>query len=88
MITISLENVDQGDLFVSVTDLNQARSPVIVDKQRVNAGDSLLVDVQEDGQGSGKITWTAQRTDHPAKTAQRTVTVGAGEPVEVTTFFG
>ncbi len=88
MITVSVENVDQGDLFISITALNQAGSPVIVDKKRIKTGDSLPVDVQEDGHGWGKITWTAQRTEHPAKTAQRTVKVGAGATVEVTTFFG
>lgn len=88
MITISIENADHGDLFVSITDHNQAGSPVIVDKKRINAGESIPLDIQEDGHDSGKILWKAQRTDNPSKTAQQTVTPGAGDTVEVTTQFG
>jgi hypothetical protein len=88
MITIAVENADHGDLFVSITDLNQAGSPVIVDKKRVNPGESVPVDIQEDGHDSGKILWKAQHTDNLSKTAQRTVTPSAGDTVEVTTQFG
>jgi hypothetical protein len=88
MITVSIENDDQGDLFVSITDLNQAGSPLVVDKKRLNLGESMPVEVQEDGDESAKITWMAQRTDKPAQTARRTVTPGAGDTVEVTTQFG
>lgn len=88
MITVSIENSDQGDLFVSVTDLNRAGSPVIVNKARVNAGESIQVDIQEDGHDSGKILWKAQRTDKPSQTAHRTVAPNAGDTVEVTTQFG
>ena len=88
MITINVVNEDQGDLFVSVTDLNRAGSPIVVNKVRINEGDSLPVEVQEDGHGNGKMTWAALRVDFPEKTVHRTVTVGSGDTVEVTTFFG
>jgi hypothetical protein len=88
MITINVANEDQGDLFVSVTDLNRAGSPVVVNQVRINEGDSLAVEVQEDGHGNGKMTWSALRVEFPEKTGQRTVTVRSGDTVEVTTFFG
>ena len=88
MITVTLENQDQGDLFVSITDLNQAGEPEILKKQRINRGESRLLDIQEDGKGSGKIRWLAQRTDHPQKTAQHVATPETGDTVEITSFFG
>ena len=88
MITVILENQDQGDLFVSITDLNQADSPEILKKQRINQGESRLLDIQEDGNDTGRIKWIAVRTDYPQKTAQRVVTPGPGDTVEITTFFG
>ena len=87
MIGITLENDDQEDVFVSVTDLNLAGSPVILKKQRLDSGDSLPISVQEDGRGSGRIIWEAQRADDASQTARRTVTVEAGDTVDVTTQF-
>jgi protein involved in polysaccharide export with SLBB domain len=81
MITINLENADQNDLFVSVTDLNQAGSLVVLNQVRLNQGDTLSVEIQEDGHGSGKVTWAAQRVDDARKTAHRTVMVDAGGTV-------
>jgi len=88
MITITLENQDHGDLFVTVTDLNQADTPEILKKERINEGESRLLDIQEDGHGTGRIRWLAQRTDHPQKTAQHVATTEAGDTVGITTFFG
>jgi hypothetical protein len=88
MITVNVDNEDQGDLFVSITDLNQAGSPRVLDQVRINQGESLAVEIQEDGHGSGKIAWAAQRVDHPTRTVHRTVTATSGDTVEVTTFFG
>jgi hypothetical protein len=88
MITVNLENDDQNDLFVSVTDLNQAGSPVVLNPVRINQGETLAVEVQEDGHGNGKITWAAQQVNDPTRAVHRTVTVSSGDTVEVTTFFG
>jgi hypothetical protein len=88
MITVNVDNDDQGDLFVSITDLNQAGSPLVLNQVRINQGESVTVEIQEDGHGSGKIAWAAQRVDHPTKTVHRTVTVTSGDTVDVTTFFG
>jgi hypothetical protein len=87
MITVTLENQDQGDLFVTVTDLNQAGDPEILKNQRINQGESRLLDIQEDGYGTGRIRWLAQRTAHPQKTAQHVATPESGDTVEITTFF-
>jgi hypothetical protein len=87
MITVILENQDQGDLFVSVTDLNQADAPEILKKERINRGETRLLDIQEDGNDTGRIRWLAQRTDHPQKAAQHVATPGSGDTVEITTFF-
>lgn len=88
MITITLENTDQGDLFVTVTDLNQSPPNPVMTRQRINQGDDYPVDIQEDGHGVGRITWQAERADDSRKVAQRTVSPGAGDTVDVTTFFG
>jgi hypothetical protein len=88
MITVNFENDDQNDLFVSVTDLNRAGSPVVLNQVRINQGESLAVEIQEDGHGNGKVTWAAQQVDEPTRTVHRTVTVSSGDTVEVTSFFG
>ena len=88
MISIILENSDQGDLFVSVTDLNVAGAPTILTNQRINEGESFPLSVQEDGNDNGSITWSARRCDDAIKTAQRTVSVSTGDTVDVTTQFG
>jgi hypothetical protein len=88
MITVNLENDDQNDLFVSVIDLNRAGSPVVLNQVRINQAESLAVDIQEDGHGSGKIEWAAQQVDRPTQTVHRTVTASSGDTVRVTTFFG
>jgi hypothetical protein len=87
MITVNLENDDQNDLFVSVTDLNRAGSLVVLNQIHINQGESLAVEIQEDGHGSGKGAWAAQQVDHPTRTVHRTVTVSSGDTVEVTTLF-
>jgi hypothetical protein len=88
MTTVNLENDDQNDLFVSATDLNWAESPVVLNQVRINQAESLAVEIQDDGHGSGKVAWAAQQVDHPTQTVHRTVTVSSGDTVEVTTFFG
>jgi hypothetical protein len=87
-ITITLHNSDVGDLFVSVADLNLAGGPLILTNQRINADQTFPINVQEDGNGSGNVTWSAQRADDASKTAQRTTQVSSGSTVDVTTFFG
>lgn len=87
-INITLDNADHGDLFVSVIDLNLAGTPTILNNQRINESESLALGVQEDGDGNGSITWSAQRTDDAARTARRTVSVSSGDTVDVTTQFG
>jgi hypothetical protein len=54
----------QSDLFVSVNDLNAAGGAMILTNKRINVDQTYpLNDVQEDGNGNGNITWTAQAVD-------------------------
>lgn len=87
-ISITLENTDHGDLFVSVTDLNVAGTPTILTSQRINESQSFPLLVQEDGNDNGRITWSARRCDDATKTAHHTVSVASGDTVDVTTQFG
>jgi len=84
MITVNLENDDQNDLLVSVTDLNRAGSPVVLNQVRINQAESLAVEIQEDGHGSGKIEWAAQQVDHPTKTVQAPGVTGFGLATQAT----
>ena len=83
---INLENDDRNDLFVNVTDLNRAGSPLVLNHVRINQRESLAVEIQ-DSHGSGHIEWAAQQVDQATRTVHRTVTVSSGDTVEVTTFF-
>jgi hypothetical protein len=87
-INISLNNTDLGDLFVTVLDLNIAGTPSVINKQRINEDQSLLISVEEDGNGDGSITWSAVRCDDATKTAQRSISVANDDNVDVTTQFG
>ena len=83
-IPVILHNDAICDLFVSVTDLNVAGSPQTVTNLRVNEGQEFPMAVQEDGDGHGNITWSAQRTDDPTMNKQETRRVDAGDRISVT----
>src|SRR4051794_38385375 len=84
MITITLQSFDTTpDLFLSLLDLNLGANQLILDRQRLNTGDSLSVSVQEDGDGHGKVTWLANPTNEPLTVRQETVTVNDGDLVRV-----
>jgi hypothetical protein len=87
-INITLDNTDQGDLFVTVVDQNLAGSPTILTDKRINQGQTFALGVQEDGNGAGNIQWTATRTDDASKTAQHSATPSNSDHVSITTFFG
>jgi hypothetical protein len=87
-INIALNNTDMGDLFVSVLDLNIAGTPAVINNQRINEDQSLLVSVQEDGTGDGRIIWSAVRCDDATKTAQHSTSVSNDDNVDITTQFG
>jgi hypothetical protein len=89
MIGIVLHNNERtvpSDLYVSVNDLNQAGGPLILTNQRINVDQTFALNVQEDQNGSGSITWTATATDDASKTNQATITVSDGGTVEVASW--
>jgi hypothetical protein len=74
-----------NDLFVSVNDLNAAGGPLILVNQRINVDQTFPLDVQDDQNGNGNITWTAQTVDG-SKTNQATVSVTDGQTVDVASW--
>lgn len=87
-ITVNIHNSDIVDLFVSVNDLNLAGQPATLNNQRFNENQTFSILVQEDGSGTGNITWSVQRTDDPTTVATRTISVTNATTVDVTTQFG
>jgi hypothetical protein len=84
MINIALANDDTYDLFVSAVD-NNVRPPVEVFNARINEHQSsAFFQVQEDGNGKGKIHWKASRTDGTASN-EGDYTPVEGEQVPVST---
>jgi hypothetical protein len=79
------ERTVPNDLFVSVNDLNAAGGPMILVNQRINVDQTFSLNVQEDGNGNGNITWTAQSVDG-SKTNNATVSVTDGQTVEVASW--
>jgi len=88
VIGITLHNNERNnpqDLFVSVSDLNQAGQPVILAGQRINVDQTFSIQVQEDGNGNGNISWVAQTVDG-SKTNQGNQAVSDGATVEVASW--
>jgi hypothetical protein len=88
MIGIVLHNNERNnasDLFVSVNDLNQAGGPMILTNQRINVDQTFSLNVQDDQNGNGNITWTAATVDGSA-TNNATVTVTDGQTVDVASW--
>ena len=89
MIGIVLHNNERtvaSDLFVNVQDLNLAGQPVVLANQRINVDQTFALSVQEDGNGNGSITWTAQSVDDASKSLNATVSVTDGQTVDVTSW--
>jgi hypothetical protein len=74
-----------NDLFVSVQDLNLAGQPVVLTNQRINVDQTFALNVQDDQNGNGNITWVAQTVDG-SKSLNATVSVTDGQQVEVTSW--
>ena len=87
-IGIVLHNNERNlpnDLFVSVNDLNQAGGPAILVNQRINVDQTFALNVQDDQNGNGNITWTAAAVDG-SKSLNATVSVTDGQTVDVTSW--
>jgi hypothetical protein len=79
------ESTLPNDLFVSVNDLNQAGGPAILVNQRINVDQTFALNVQDDQNGNGNITWTAAAVDG-SKSLNATVSVTDGQTVDVTSW--
>jgi hypothetical protein len=79
------ERTVPNDLFVSVNDLNQAGGPAILVNQRINVDQTFALNVQDDQNGNGNITWTAAAVDG-SKSLNATVSVTDGQTVDVTSW--
>jgi hypothetical protein len=64
MIQVTVHNDDPNDLYVSVWDQNQAGSPAVWNKRRLNADEAKTIQIQPDGGGTGDIKWEAIRVDN------------------------
>jgi hypothetical protein len=85
---VQLHNADIDDLFVTVEDLNTQNHNTVFN-DRLNKGDTKDIDIQEDGNGRGSVTWNATRVDDPQKTASRTESdLDNLASVDITTTFG
>lgn len=86
-MTIFLENTDIGDLFVSVWDLNQAHSPLILKEKRIVKDERLPLDVEVDGDHYFSIRWYAQRTDDAETNKTVDVRENNDETVDISTYM-
>jgi hypothetical protein len=89
MKNVTLNNTDQGDLYVKAWDFNQTDDQgnpnSVLDRTRLNQGQQATIAVQEDGSGDIHFKWWAQRADDASKTAEHEST---DTSTDVTTFFG
>lgn len=89
MKNVTLNNTDQGDLYVKAWDFNQTddqgQPALVQDRVRLNRGQQMNVAVQEDGNGNVHFRWWAQLADDATKTAEHEST---DTSTDVTTFFG
>jgi hypothetical protein len=86
MINITIKNTDLQDLFVTVVDLNQAVRGLILDAKRINKGQSMGIEVQDDGDGRGHIRWQVNETESPLTgKSGEAARLSDGDTVEVST---
>ncbi len=86
-IVINVHNIDVGDLFLTIFDLNVAGAAT-VDGLRMHESDIIQVAVQEGENERGNIRWSVERADDSSLTAERMLEVAANTQVDVTTNFG
>ena len=87
MINIYIHCEGSYDLYVSVFDLNTADSHKVLDQVRINADEDTKISVAEDGDGNGKISWIAVRTDDNSITRSGVEEeLSEGDIVDVTVF--
>ena len=67
MITGEIENADTDDLFVWANDLNTSDQQMVLDGVRINEHQSSVIEIQEDGNGKGRVHWRAVRANDASK---------------------
>jgi len=87
MISITIANNDNQDLFVQVWDANQPGSPQVL-SSRINQGGTQPLQVQEDSNGNGNINWAAVAANATPGQVPNTgqVTPANGDTVNVSTW--
>jgi hypothetical protein len=84
MIQIFIANTDVDDLFATATDLNTLPPTVVLNNQRINAGNNAPVNVQEDGNGRCLVTVVTARVDDTTRTKTfANQSCAAGETISV-----
>lgn len=84
MIDVEIENADTQDLFVWVYDLNTANQQMVLAGARINEHQSSVVQIQEDGNGKGRIHWRAVRASDASRSREGDASPAARDAVSVT----
>jgi hypothetical protein len=87
LITANVINDDSShDLYVTVTDLNDNMT-VVLDKKRINVGESTPIQLEGDSNQQGSVAWVAvDVTDATLTKSVNTYTVGNLGDVKVDLF--
>ncbi len=84
MIQISISNTDPSDLFATVTDSNTYAPIDVLTTQRINHGQSVSVNVQEDGNGNCLVQITTiSAADHTKTKSFPNESCAAGGTIQV-----
>jgi hypothetical protein len=87
MIQIFITNADVDDLFATVTDLNTLPPSTPLANQRINAGNNVPTNVQEDGNGKCLLNVVAVKASDATRTkAFNNQSCSAGETISVDVF--
>jgi hypothetical protein len=87
MIQVFIANTDVDDLFATATDLNTLPPSTILNGARINAGNNVSVNAQEDGNGKCLLNIVTARTDDTSRTKTfANQSCGAGETISVDVF--
>lgn len=84
MISITIQNGDAADVFVTVTDNNTAPASVVMNKQRLNyASAPVALQITENAAGRANIDWEAVRCDDAQVSNRSNATPSDGDLVYV-----
>jgi len=87
MIQVFIENTDVTDLFATATDLNTAQPTPVLTNQRINAGNRVPANAQEDGNGNCLLTIVTVDANDPTRTKTfNNQSCSAGQTIQVDLF--